>query len=85
MDIIGSIIDNFEKRIFDLEKIRCIEILPQWTDIDVISAKCLIQQYRNLITHSSRAAGACVKCGMEYPYHTSVCVHSTDSNKPPPV
>ena len=53
MGIIDDVIDGFEKRVFALEEIRCITALPQWTDIDVIQAKCLIQQYRNLTSQSS--------------------------------
>ncbi len=60
MGIIDHTIDIFEKRVSELDKIGYSPALPRWTDADVIAANCLIIEYRNLTSHSSRAAGACV-------------------------
>ena len=53
MDIINRTINVFEKRVSELEKIRYLPDLPQWTDADVIAASCLIKQYRNLTSEPS--------------------------------
>ena len=41
-------INFFEKRIMELITITNITKLPQWTDADVISAECLLKEYRKL-------------------------------------
>ncbi len=59
MGIIEHTIDVFEKRVSELDKIRYLPELPQWTDADVIAASCLITEYRNLTSQCSGRDGTC--------------------------
>ncbi len=83
MSIIERVIDVFEKRVSDLEKIRYLPDLPQWTDADIIGAGCLIEQYRNLTSRRSRAAEACGN-SLSCLNATPACTIPCPKYQPPP-
>ena len=56
MDIKDKIIDVFENRIMQLITITNITKLPQWDDVDVLGAECLLKEYRRITSQSSGLA-----------------------------
>lgn len=41
-------INEFEKRLIQLTTITSLTELPQWTDVDIVTANCLLIEYRKL-------------------------------------
>ena len=48
MSLTERTINVFEKRLAKLTLITNIKSLPQWTDADIITANCLLTEYRKL-------------------------------------
>jgi hypothetical protein len=67
---INKVIDVFENRIMELTAITDLTKLPQWDDIDILGAECLLEEYRRLSSAKSRAADLAVMrrcCGKHVP------------------
>lgn len=48
MSLIERTINVFEKRLAELTLITTTNCLPLWTDADIITANCLLTEYRKL-------------------------------------
>lgn len=48
MSLTERTINVFEKRIAELLTLSSIDSLPKWTDADIITANCLLVEYRKL-------------------------------------
>jgi hypothetical protein len=51
---INKVIDVFENRIMQLIAITDRTKLPQWDDIDILGAECLLEEYRRLQRQKQR-------------------------------